>query len=298
MFNNGMNRPAQCRSGEPEDGAFLHPALRENAARTPLQAPRLTPNAFQTEENKMTSSEIEKTQIRFARFAGFMYLFTYVAPFTVMIITGRFEVPNDFAETAHRIMGAELLYRFGLSCQLITSVCCIFLAMGLYMTVKPINNNLALFALLFRLAESTLGCASGILSFVVLNLYLGAHSANAFNATLLSVFMNLFTGARSIEFNVAMVLLGIGSILFFYLFLKSSYIPKVLSAWSLFASALFTLVSFAFLLFPQYSKILQLGWLPMGVAEIAVGLWLLLKGVNLRTQGSGIKNSVAAQSSQ
>jgi NADH:ubiquinone oxidoreductase subunit K len=222
-----------------------------------------------------------------------MYLFTYVVPITGMIITGRLEVPGDFAETAHRIMGAELLYRFGLSCQFITSVCCIVLAMGLYMTVKPVNNSLALFAMLFRLAESTLGCAAGILSFVVLDLYLDAHSANAFNATQLSVLMDLFTGAPSIEFNVAMVLLGIGSILFFYLFLKSSYIPKVLSAWSLFASALFTLVSFAFLLFPQYSKILQFGWLPMGVAEISVGMWLLLKGVNLRTQGSGIRNSVA-----
>jgi hypothetical protein len=246
----------------------------------------------------MTSSESEKTHIRYARLAGFMYLFTYVVPITGMIITGRLEAPGEFAETAHRIMGAELLYRFGLSCQLITSVCCIILAMGLYMTVEPINSSLALFALLFRLAESTIGCASGILSFTVLNLYLGAHSANAFNATQLSVFMDLFTVARSIEFNVAMVLLGIGSILFFYLFLKSSYIPKVLSAWSLFASALFTVVSLTFLLLPQYSKLLQLGWLPMGVAEITVGLWLLLKGVNLGTQGSGVKNSVAAQSFQ
>ncbi len=244
----------------------------------------------------MTISESEKTQIRYARLAGFMYLFTYVAPITGTMITGRFEVPGDFAQTAHRIMGAELLYRFGLCCQLITSICCIILAMGLYMTVKPVNNSLALFALLFRLAESTLGCASGILSFTVLNLYLGAHSANAFNATQLTVFMDLFTGARSIEFNVAMVLLGIGSILFFYLFLKSSYIPKVLSAWSVFASALFTLVSLAFLLFPQYSRILQLGWLPMAVAEISVGLWLLVKGVNLRTQVTGIKHSIAAQS--
>jgi hypothetical protein len=49
MFNDGRNRPPQCRNGELEDGSLLHPALRENAARAPAQAPRLTPNVFQNE---------------------------------------------------------------------------------------------------------------------------------------------------------------------------------------------------------------------------------------------------------
>ena len=37
-----------------------------------------------------------------------MYLFTYIVPITGMMITGRLEVPGDFADTAHRIIGSEL----------------------------------------------------------------------------------------------------------------------------------------------------------------------------------------------
>lgn len=213
-----------------------------------------------------------------------MYLFTYVVPVTGWIITGRLEVPGNFAETAHRIMGAELLYRFGLSCQLITSLCCIFLAMGLYVTVKPVNSNIALFGLLFRLAENVLNAASVILMFVTLKLYLGAESADAFDARRLSVLMDLYSAAKASAFYVSMTFLGMGSILFFYLFLKSNYIPKALSALGLFASVPFTIVSFVYLLWPQYEKRLQLGWLPMAAAEISVGLWLLIKGVNLQAR--------------
>ena len=49
MYNDGRNRPAQCRNGKPEGSALLHTVLCENAARAPSQASRLTPNAFQNE---------------------------------------------------------------------------------------------------------------------------------------------------------------------------------------------------------------------------------------------------------
>jgi Domain of unknown function (DUF4386) len=93
----------------------------------------------------MAGSESEKSQIRCARLAGFLYLFTYPSFMLGISITGRLEVPGNFAETAHKIMGSQLLYRFGLLCYPITYLCCIALAMGLYVAVKPIDNNLALF---------------------------------------------------------------------------------------------------------------------------------------------------------
>jgi hypothetical protein len=77
-----------------------------------------------------------------------------------------------------------------------------------------------------------------------------------------------------------------GSILFFYLFLKSTYLPKALSAFGLFGSVLVTITNFADLLLPQYHKILQLGILPLGVAEITVSLWLLIKGLDLHPRES------------
>jgi hypothetical protein len=227
-----------------------------------------------------------------------MYLFTYPSYLLGLSITSRFEVSGNFAETAHRIMGAELFYRFGLSCQLITCLCCMVLAMGLYVAVKPIDKNLALFALFFRMAENILGAAFCIIMFAVLKLYLGVDSANAFDAKQLSICMGLFSAVYSVASIVGMIFLGLGSILFFYLFLKSKYIPKVISAWGVFASVLATIVAFACLYWPQYIKPLELGWAPIGIAEISVGLWLLIKGLNLHPRKNEISDSVATQSAR
>jgi hypothetical protein len=45
------------------------------------------------------------------------------------------------------------------------------------------------------------------------------------------------------------------------------------------------IMGFSFLIVPQPPQMLQLGWAPIFATEILVGLWLLVKGVNLRPQG-------------
>ena len=219
-----------------------------------------------------------------------MYLFVDVAYVLCLLITGRFVVSGIFAETAHRIMGgSELLYRFGLSCGLIASLCTVFLAMGLYVTVKPIDKNLALLALLFRLVEAAIFGFHFLVSFVVLRLYTDADFGNAFDAKQLSAFLHLRSAIASDGDTIAGIFFCIGSILFFYLFLQSGYIPKILSALGFYGSVLVAITTFSDLLWPQYDKMLQFGTLPIAIAEILVGIWLLVKGVNLRPQETELR---------
>ena len=224
-----------------------------------------------------------------------MFLFVDLADVVSMHITSRFQVPGNFAETAHKIAGAELLYRIGLSSFLIGGLCTVLLAMGLYGVVKPINKNLALLALVFRLVEATLFGVVSIVSFSVLRLYTGADSMNVFDAKQLPVLVSMSSDAGWAGFNIGAIFFSMGSILFFYLFLKLNYIPKVLSALGLFGSVLVPIVCFWSLIMPQYAGMLQFGWMPVAIAEILVGLWLLFKGVNLQPRENGIKDSAAAQ---
>ncbi len=235
----------------------------------------------------MTSSDSNKSQVRYARLAGLMFLLVDATFLASVLIASRFEVRGNFAETVHRIMGAELLYRIGLSSGLIASLCTVFLAVGLYVAVKPIDNNLALLALVFRLVEATLFGVQVIVNFVVLKLYLGVDSVKVFDANQLSVVVNLHLAAHSAVFAIATLFFGIGSILFFYLLFKSTYIPKLLSGLGLLGSVLVPIWCFASLMVPQHAKMLQLGWVPIGLGEILAGLWLLFKGVNLQPQDIG-----------
>jgi hypothetical protein len=230
----------------------------------------------------MTYSDNEKSQIRYARLAGFMYLFVDFAYAAGVMIANHLEVPGNFTETSHAIMRSELLYRIGLTSVFIGALSTVFLAMGLYVTVKPIDKNLALLALLFRLVEATMFGLQSLFSFIVLKVFIGSDYMQAFGSSQPSVLVNLRSALYSDGFIVAGLFFCMGSIIFFYLFLKSTYLPKALSAFGLFGTLLLTITNFADLILPQYHKILQLGILPLAVAEIIVGLWLLIKGVNLR----------------
>jgi|ERR1039458_8636825 hypothetical protein len=232
----------------------------------------------------MSNSDIEQSQIRYARLAGFMYLFIIAAYLLGAYVTSRFEVPGNIAETAHRIMEYELLYRFGLALGLLNALCAVLLAMGLYVAVKAIDKNLALLALAFELVYVAVGGVLNLIDFVFLKLHIGLDSVSALDAKQLSALVDLHSYADSVGLNITCIFYGAGSILFFYLFLKSNYIPRILAALGLFGSVLVPLTGFASLIVPQPAKMLQLGWLPIFVAEISVGLWLLFKGINLRPQ--------------
>lgn len=234
----------------------------------------------------MTNSDSDKSQIRWAKLAGFMYLYVDVAYGLGVTIGNHLEVPGNFVETAHRIMGAELLYRIGLSSALIGSLCTVFLAMGLYVTIKPINRNLALLALLLRVVEATISGIGSVFSFIVLRTFMGSDSLNALSANQPLLLMNLRSAVHADAFTIASLFFSMGSVLFFYLFVRSTYIPKFLSILGLVSSALVMVTCLASLVFPHPAKLLQLGWAPIAVAEFLVGVWLMLKGVDLRPRES------------
>ena len=65
------------------------------------------------------------------------------------------------------------------------------------------------------------------------------------------------------------------TVVFFWLLLKSRFIPRLISGFGIFASCLVTVLGFANLIVPRYSALLASGWFPILIAEVATGLWLL-----------------------
>lgn len=233
----------------------------------------------------MTTSPAEKSQIAYARLAGFMYLFVDIAYAVSILITGRFVVPGDFAATAQKIVASELVYRLGISFTLAGALCTVLLAMGLYGALKPVDKDLALLAFSFRLAEGILFGLQTIFSFAMVKLYAG--NITAFDAHQLAVFTALRSAAGSAGFNVAAIFFSIGSIVFFYLFRKTDYIPRFFANLGFYGSMLVPVVCFATLLLPRYATFFQIGWVPVGGAEILAGFWMMVKGLNLRPRQSG-----------
>ena len=96
-------------------------------------------------------------------------------------------------------------------------------------------------------------------------------------------FLSLLHSIYALTFVIVALFLGLGSTMFNYLFYKSGYIPKILAGWGIFASLLLLTSQFAIIVFPAVeNKIIPACYGPIALDEIALGLWLLFKGVKIR----------------
>lgn len=83
--------------------------------------------------------------------------------------------------------------------------------------------------------------------------------------------------------NFAAFLFSIGSTIFFYLFVKSGDIPRILAWLGLFASVLAFSACGLHLLRSSLPAMTMYAWTPMLLAETSTGLWLLFKSVKVAT---------------
>jgi hypothetical protein len=144
------------------------------------------------------------------------------------------------------------------------------LALGLYYALRPVQSLLALSGLGFRLVEAVLGILSTLAGFAGVRAGLAS----------MSVGTKLLELARWDDRTAfAAFVFTIGSTIFFYLFVKSAYISRVLGWLGLFASVLALSACLTHLLRPTFPAMTMYAWVPMLVAETSTGLWLIMKSV-------------------
>jgi len=218
----------------------------------------------------------ESAQRSYARLAGLMYVLVLLFDIAGGVITSSIGGTGTFVEVSHRILASETLYRVGLSISLLGSMFTVVLALSLYATLKHVDGNLTMLALLFRMGEIAIGAVGIVIAFSVLQIQLAANHANAFDLNQLSALAN-FSPAG---IQVSAIFFSVGSTIFFYVFLKSNYIPRMLSAWGIFASLVYLVVWFIDLILPNHSGLVTIvGSLPILIAEVGTALWLLLAGI-------------------
>jgi hypothetical protein len=225
----------------------------------------------------------QRTQRICARLAGFLFLWLIITGLAGMLITSRIVGSGTFAERAQRVVASEHLYRVALSSELSETLSALLLAFALYVTLKPVNKLLAQLAMYWRFAESFIGCVGVVFGFVRLHLYASAPPTGV-GADQAQALVDLTRHVGNATYNIGALCFSIGSILFFYLFFKSRYIPKLLSAFGVFASAIVTLLCFGTLIFPEYAGTLQYGWAPMAIAEVTTGIWLMIFAVKTQAR--------------
>jgi hypothetical protein len=228
----------------------------------------------------MTTPAIEPAQHTATKVVGFLYLIQMATGiFGQSYVRDQLIVRGDATKTAQNIIGAERLFRLSIAGDLVTYTGVIVLIWAFYVLVRPVNKNLALLAAFFRLAENAVLCAATVNSLVALKLLSGAGELKAFEASQLHSLAMLVLSAQGLGMNVGFTLLGLGSTVFAYLLLKSRYVPKALAAWGIFSSLVLAAGTLAIMVFPGLGVVGLAYMMPMGIYEVGLGLWLLVKGI-------------------
>ena len=229
--------------------------------------------------------EPDAIQRRWARVVGFSYVFALVpAVFAELYISGRL-VSDNAVLTAQNIIAHERLFRIGIASNLLVFAAVVLLVTALYIVLERVNRRLALVATFFRLIETTIYIVAALNDFSVLRLLSGASYLTTVNSAELAALARVSIGAHSSAYGVALLLFGFGSPVFCYLWLKSGYIPRPLAMFGLLASVWIGICSFAFIVFPELTRVITIGYYggPIFLFELTIGLWLLFKGIRQRT---------------
>jgi hypothetical protein len=228
----------------------------------------------------MKISTIDESQRKAANVAGFTYLFTLAMMLFVYFgIQSRLIVAGNAAETARNIMAHEPLFRVNVACDLIYCAGVVVLLTALYVILKPVNRSLALLAAFWRLVYALIWILIALDLLNVLRLLSGADYLRAFGADRLQALARLYLGSPA--YSVGLPFYGLASTICGYLWFKSNYIPRALSAWGVISSVWCVTCAFAFIVFPYFAKVVNPWWFdsPMGSFEMAMSFWLLFKGL-------------------
>ena len=225
---------------------------------------------------------ITESQRKAAKVAGITYLITFVAVvYANFWIHDRLNVTGDAAATARAILAHEQLFRIGIACDLIYSIGIVALLTAFYVILEPVSRPLALLGTLWKLVYAVAWVVMSLQFFDALRLVKGGEYLKVFEPDRLQALAKLYLTARFDRYYGGLLFYALGGTVSSYLWVKSKYIPNALAWFGVVAYAWCAFCAFMFLLMPAFEKFVNLWFFDtaMGLFELALGVWLLVKGL-------------------
>lgn len=212
-----------------------------------------------------------------ARIAGLLYLFgNPFAPFFLLVLPSRLIVSGDAAGTAGNIMASESLFRLGIVDLLYNSVLNIFLVMALFQVLKVVNKNMAWLMVIFALVGVPIGMLNELNNLAVLQLLGGADYLSVFTPEQLHALAYFFIRLHSQGLNINMIFWGLWLFPMGILVFRSGFLPRIIGVMLMVACIGYVVQSVATFLGFNLNILFITGW-----GELMLGLWLLIKGVDV-----------------
>ncbi len=232
----------------------------------------------------MVTLPSDESQRKAARLVGLVYLLA-IPP----------AVFGEASASVANLVANQRLFRLGTATNLATFMLDVVLITALFVVLRPVNRNLALFATFCGLIETTVLIVATVGDLEALRILSGPAYLQIFEPDRLQALAKLGLVAHGAAYHVGLVLAGLRSAVFAYIWLKSGFVPKTLAAWGIVSSLLLGGFAYAFIVFPELGRVITIVVYggPIFLFELMMGLWLLIKG--LRQPAPPLPRPVAAR---
>jgi hypothetical protein len=217
-----------------------------------------------------------------ARIAGALYLSMVVTgPFTQIYVPAKLIVRSDASATANNVLAHETMFRFSITAELVGQVIFICLAIALYRLLSNVNRTWALLMVGFVLVSATVGFLNTLNDIAALILFRGADFLSVFDKGQRDALGMLFVRLHSQGNFINEIFWGLWLFPFGLLVFRSGFLPRWIGVWLMINCFGYLVLSPIALFFPKYYDAAFRFATPVLFGELAIMLWLLIKGAKV-----------------
>jgi hypothetical protein len=214
------------------------------------------------------------------RIAGLWYLLLIaIGPLFLIYIPNKLFVHGDAAATVNNIAAHERLFRVGILAELVGGVVLIFLALAFYRLFQGVDRYLAvLVVILGGVLPAVIYFVNVVNEFGVLMVAGGADFLSVFDKPQRDALAMVFLRLHDYQINASLVLAGAWLFPLATLVYRSRFLPRFLGVWLAIGGFGWLILSVTAVLAPQYQDKLFSVFQPAFFGEVALTLWLVIKG--------------------
>jgi len=225
-----------------------------------------------------------------SRILGVAFLLQFVTSFAnAMFLRATWYVEGNMTETLIKIAQNPSMLRLNILLDLLTALGVIFLGSMLFITLRKQNEKMALTALGFYILEAALLATSRMATFSLLGLSQAYAAGHAADLPLLGQIA--FDSMDFVGSSLHMLAFCLGGVLFYYLLDQARIVPRVLSLWGLIAVLPFVIGAPLAVMGVEVPMVFYLPYVPF---ELAIGLWILVKGIQDSSETASIRQMLPA----
>jgi hypothetical protein len=210
-----------------------------------------------------------------ARIVGVLFIIGTVAGILSHVITGPILNASDYLI---KVSANENQIIIGSLFVLIMAFALAMVPVVMFSIFKKYNEVLAVGYVVFRGALEAVAYIACVISWLLL-LTLSQEFVKA-GAPVASNFQTLGTllleAGDWINHSFLTIVFSLGALMFYYLFYQSKLIPRWLAGWGFIGSILVLAVG----VLGMFGLVLEILWAPLGVQEMVLAVWLIVKGFN------------------